>query len=556
MQLSTIIRHASWSVGLALVCSPHAASAQNFTTTPVGVVTVDASIGALQGRGKEFVFDPNAGGRTVSKLVWEMEAVGMANAALQYRPWSWLMVGARGSINLSHSGQLDDFDYNIGICPPTPNGGDLCHSNSPNTRTQDVQMLDAFLAGRFLNAGGLNFSAVAGYKIDHYKWQAYGGTANYGILPPGLGITYDQWWQAPYLGLAVDGQWGKVGMSARVYGSPWSDGNDRDHHHLRSLIFREPDVGGGFAGADLGFNYQVSENVRVTADYRYQRWFLGKGPTRVEDLFGGGVGVFPGDSGGASNESHALSLGLKVNLQAAAHAEHGSIKDAPAYSPVGWAGLYAGVAAGVLFQDNNWTTTQVVNGAFPVFAPTANESFEAVAPVVTGYAGYNWQHGPWVYGVEFDVGKSTASRTTIGIPGTAPQFLLGLSADSVVVESTWEASLRARSGYLVHPNMLVYATGGVAGQYVSARASCQAFLPVWCLGFDNYDPVSKFRVGYTVGAGAELMLAHNWMLRGEYRYTDLGAATYRFFNNSPIDAVAAEIDSSSHRLTVGLGYKF
>ena len=68
--------------------------------------------------------------------------------------------------------------------------------------------------------------------------------------------------------------------------------------------------------------------------------------------------------------------------------------------------------------------------------------------------------------------------------------------------------------------------------------------------------VSKVKTGYTVGLGYEAQYSGNWFTRGEYRYTNTGSFDHAFFANAPIDTVSTKIDSSSHRLTFGLGYRF
>lgn len=99
-------------------------------------------------------------------------------------------------------------------------------------------------------------------------------------------------------------------------------------------------------------------------------------------------------------------------------------------------------------------------------------------------------------------------------------------------------------------------TAGLALEQIQASASCSfAAGSPWCFG-EHYQETSKLKAGWTAGAGYEWAFAGNWFTRGEYCYTSLGDARASFFSSTPIDAVAAKIDTSDHRLTFGLGYRF
>jgi outer membrane immunogenic protein len=118
--------------------------------------------------------------------------------------------------------------------------------------------------------------------------------------------------------------------------------------------------------------------------------------------------------------------------------------------------------------------------------------------------------------------------------------------------------LRLRAGALVHPGLLVYATGGVAFTDVTARASCTLNLAVfsWCIAGNKDESASHVNVGWTLGGGAEADLGGHWFARGEYRYTDTGKFNHTFFASAPIDAVSVSVDTKVQELTAGIGYRF
>jgi len=102
------------------------------------------------------------------------------------------------------------------------------------------------------------------------------------------------------------------------------------------------------------------------------------------------------------------------------------------------------------------------------------------------------------------------------------------------LKQTWDGSLRARAGFLVTPDTLIYATGGLA--YGEVRGSFaysaqivypSSFQTVATSGSQSW---SDTRVGWTAGGGVETALTPGflqffglgWKARFEYRYTDLG----------------------------------
>ena len=516
---------------------------------PSGVVT-EFSVGAMGGKAQELVYNP--GGSKLSQLDWTFDNVAMFNAATTYQLLPWLKVGLKGSMNLSDGSTMDNYDFNVIGCPPP----DLnCHSNHPGTKLRQARTWDVYGSADFLKRGGLKLSALAGYRETFYKWSAIGGTANYAVLPPGVGITYEQSWSTPYLGLAFASVHDAWTISGRVIGSTWAQGDDKDDHHLRALRFTDSFGSTNMISADVGVAYRMNRYVSVTADYRFEKWGTGKGPTTIIDTTGGGAVVIPGDAAGANAATHAFSLGVKVDLQPA-HAAPSYKDSAPAPLAV-WTGWGVGIGSGYDWQRNSWTTTGLA-GTPIVGLGTADLDDSGNRAAI--FVGHTWQRNDWVFGVEADFGKSNASRTHLGLPiDLPPPFPANvLTSDAVTISSGYDGSLRVRAGMLVTPSMLLYATGGVAFQQTKVAYSCPAGLSVdsWCINAPKHEETSKWSVGWTAGAGYEMAFAGNWFTRGEYRYTSTGRFDHTFFAASPIDAIAAKIDASSHRLTFSLGYRY
>jgi outer membrane immunogenic protein len=511
-------------------------------------LSVEASIGLMNGTAREYVLYPD--GSQMSRLTWDMKNVLMFNAGLTYRPVEWLGLTVKGATNLSGSSFMNDYDFNIPSCPPTPEGGTFCHSWHPDTTLRNAYLLDLFAAARFAKIGPVELSAVAGYKLDYYFWQAVGGSSNYTPDTPGASISYAQVWRAPYLGLAAEAEFGRWSLRGRLIGSVWANVTGIDNHHNRSLLFTDRLGPSQMVAAEIGLGYRLSEAVTLTADYRYQAWRIAQGPSTEDRLNGTPPIVTGGKAGGASNHSHSVSLGLRVQPLAG---RHPLLPEPASAGPFSWTGFYGGAEIGALWQASRWTT---VSGGFPPVAPlaeTASLPYHAGAPRAGLFAGYATQFGRWVAGIEADFGLANANRNRNGVPGSAPQAWLNASADETNVQRGWDASLRARLGAVVAPNLMVYGTAGLAFQRAGLRASCNRGFA--CADY-HYETVATNQTGWTLGAGAELALADNWFARGEYRYSAFPTLSHTFFAASPADSFTARVSQADHRVSFALGYRY
>ena len=215
-----------------------------------------------------------------------------------------------------------------------------------------------------------------------------------------------------------------------------------------------------------------------------------------------------------SNLKLAAALGLFAfaGVVPAAYAADAIIVDEPpAPAPIAelpvasWAGPYAGLHLGYGFGGD---TDTALTGS------TSTDGFIGGA-----FAGYNWQADNFVYGAEADLGYN-------GVEGSNGAFE---SKGGV------EGSLRARLGYSVSPDILLYGTAGGAAKS----------LKVEDLGTGVTD--RNTMLGWTAGVGSDIKLTENVFGRVEYRYTDFG---HEDFSN------VGRVDANEHRVTFGVGMKF
>lgn len=263
-----------------------------------------------------------------------------------------------------------------------------------------------------------------------------------------------------------------------------------------------------------------------------------------------------------------LSIAVIAAVSTVAFTQVASAADlprkAPAYTPppapvFSWTGFYVGVGVGARWMDSDWTTTAAFDpgGGLIPFSTDPNASFSDTQFRISGYAGYNWQVAPvWVIGLEGDFGWAN-NKDTLGsrIPGLG--ILNGGSFTEV--KGSWDASLRARAGYLINPTLLAYVTGGAAWQHVEVTATCPADTTVCnpALGAQSFSNSSN-RLGWTVGGGLEAMFMQHWLARIEYRYSDLGSFSFTAIPFAGGSRFGANVDLSTTTqiVTVGLGYKF
>jgi outer membrane immunogenic protein len=129
-----------------------------------------------------------------------------------------------------------------------------------------------------------------------------------------------------------------------------------------------------------------------------------------------------------------------------------------------WTGVYAGASVGAEQANANWTATSIFATAPGFFLPftvdgSSPQRFNSSSGRFGGFAGYDYQFAPnWVAGVVLDAAYFDSTVTTVGVPGCAILCLAGFpgpGADVSSVRAKWDASARARLGYLLTPDVLI-----------------------------------------------------------------------------------------------------
>jgi len=207
--------------------------------------------------------------------------------------------------------------------------------------------------------------------------------------------------------------------------------------------------------------------------------------------------------------------------------------------PSGWSGFYIGVNAGGGMGAGNSNFT--VGGV--TFASVSNHLSGAIGGV---QAGFNWQAGPALFGIETDIQASNVKGTI-----TAPCLAAcGLPlAASYSQQVPWFGTVRGRFG-LASPTWLIYATGGYAYARLNTDASATAGPASAAIS------LRETRNGWTVGGGIEVDMGGNWSGKLEYLYLDFGRHTNTLLLGGPLPAIADDARLTMSVVRAGLNYRF
>jgi outer membrane immunogenic protein len=167
-----------------------------------------------------------------------------------------------------------------------------------------------------------------------------------------------------------------------------------------------------------------------------------------------------------------------------------------------WTGPFVGLTAGYGIGHS----AQTDSGIPPALPPLGDGNHRVDGALAGATLGFNWQTGPWVFGLEGDYSwAGIGGSSQLCGANTAIPHRCGAGLDAL-------GTLRGRLGYAMGPTgaILPYFTGGLAVGNLQ--------------GWDDLTPSegSRFRAGWTVGAGIEARIAPQWTAKLEYVHVDLG----------------------------------
>jgi outer membrane immunogenic protein len=185
----------------------------------------------------------------------------------------------------------------------------------------------------------------------------------------------------------------------------------------------------------------------------------------------------------------------------------------------------------------------------PFAAASASNSASASSWVAGGQAGYNWQGGPWVYGLEADLSamhlKSEMNTLVPALPAASSANTYG--------DVDWYGTLRGRLGWASGP-LLFYGTGGLAYGRVELNSSMTSSVGPRFLNSQT----SAVKTGWVAGAGIDYEWRPNLTFNLGYQYVDLGTVSVAG-TNTAFTGVLNQTASAHARfsvVTAGLSWRF
>jgi outer membrane immunogenic protein len=234
-----------------------------------------------------------------------------------------------------------------------------------------------------------------------------------------------------------------------------------------------------------------------------------------------------------------------------------------------WGGFYGGLNAGGAIAHNPTFNPFVFSPASSVLFPVGGADTYTHAPfggVAGAQLGWNWRVAPsWVLGGEVDwqwthqTDSACVSQCLIVQQGTtpAPGTPLAVTDDETI---SWFGTARARLGWVAPNGALWYATGGMAWGHVEDTVTLVAVPGFFAPGAQMQGAFSHDRVGWTVGAGAEIPLWNRWSMKAEYLYVDLGDVNDSFTSATTLVGTSQTTSSvfsvHDHIFRLGANYHF
>jgi len=298
-------------------------------------------------------------------------------------------------------------------------------------------------------------------------------------------------------GLAVDDTllYATGGLAFAEFARSWTEFNDPDDSW--------PDLGASKTGLVLGFGVEHAINDRWSVSAEYTASIFGENESTNEDDYPLRI----------NDTIHTVSLNFNYQLGGGASGSSGSPASG---SPADFSGAYIGaqLGYGVGEAAANDIDYDYYGGSYDITG----------AGVLGGLsAGYNWQSGSSVFGVEAQVNFADMSAS----------YPNDIGETDVAVNNTF--SLRGKAG-VAAGNTLMYVLGGLTSAEITNNNT------------NEYDLDGTY-TGLTVGMGVEQMVSANLSWNIETAYTRLGGVDDDFGEEYTSHADLVQV-------TAGLNYRF
>ncbi len=269
------------------------------------------SVAHLTGEARELVYDLSWDGEKGSELIWELKNVYMVGLGFSVQAVKRLTFNIDGWMNVSRgTGEQDNYDWFI-------RHADWTHWSHSAQVDAEGLIFDINADIILMEPGSFTVNGIVGYKIDNWKWNDYGDgpfvysnnrfrdTTGY---HPGntLGVTYEQTYETPYLGIGVEGDFGALHLETRLIGSCYVRNKAVDHHHLRNDVFYDRFKNGDMIALDIKGAYRIRDHYGLELGYAFQKCYRMRGDTTTH-YSDGTIETYPSGAG-AELEYHIISV--------------------------------------------------------------------------------------------------------------------------------------------------------------------------------------------------------------------------------------------------------
>ncbi|WP_181170224.1 MULTISPECIES: outer membrane protein [unclassified Mesorhizobium] len=198
----------------------------------------------------------------------------------------------------------------------------------------------------------------------------------------------------------------------------------------------------------------------------------------------------------------------------------------PVSSIYNWSGAYVGGHAGYAWGRTKYNDPLVFDEIS--FLRKDGDGFLGGVQ-----AGYNWQDGAVVYGIEGDVsfGNVKGHRFLVTAYGPANYD------ETLRVFGTF----RGKVGYTFN-SILPYVTGGFAVANYKLEGAGGS--------------TTTTNLGWTIGGGAEIGLTEKISIKGEYLFADVGKEDFSLANAPDVVPFPGKVSAEIQTLRIGINYRF
>jgi outer membrane immunogenic protein len=234
-----------------------------------------------------------------------------------------------------------------------------------------------------------------------------------------------------------------------------------------------------------------------------------------------------------------VSLGVLGMLSPAVAADLPYEKAPAIAAPVyDWTGVYVGAFGGGGFGNHN------VNNALGSSSPFTNftANYSSQGGLAGGEAGYNWQSGMYMAGIEGDLFWSGVRGNDASQIAAGNFAITSVDADNL----RWGGTVRVRGGFTVD-RWLMFFTGGYA------------FGNIQHTNTDPVNGVDRFTVnanGLTGGGGIAYAITNNVSTKIEYRYYNFNGYHRPGNPLTPNGQLPYTTETTYSVVTLGLDFKF